>query len=78
MKKQFLREEILNILNMNSIQILILSSIRFKLLYIFVLYAGWSVKMLNTHDMSIDKLLQISFSNYGLLLYFSRIRIWHL
>ena len=30
-----------------------------------------SEKKLNTHDMSIDKLLQFSISNYGLLLYFS-------
>jgi len=29
----------------------------------------------NTHDMSINKLLQISISNYGLLPYFSPIRI---
>ena len=31
----------------------------------------------NTHDMSINKLLQFSISNYGLLLYFSFIWTWN-
>ena len=34
-------------------------------------------KLINTHDMSMGKLLQFSISNYGLLLYFSIIWIWH-
>ena len=35
------------------------------------------IKQNNTHNMSIDKLLQFCISNYGLLLYFSFTWIWN-
>ena len=38
---------------------------------------SWLGRKSDTHNMSIDKLLQISTSNYGFLLYFSLILIWN-